>query len=320
VRGRKAFNLPGVIWYVLGASFILFILAWLSILLTKTFLFYLPSRYTRVGLYLFLLMFVFLNIEDAIKEALNFVRRNPQKLVWLVVGIGILIVMLIIWYPSELATIKGFNMKWLLALAGILFTILGTFVFRRRLRAAPNFSMRKGTFSGRIFVGIMGLVLLVGWTIYAPVLLKISSLNPSQSERDLYDFITTLPKDALIAGTPCTLDSVPLFSKRQILFSCERYGKDDPVVFKALETYYTDDHEVLIGFCNDYDIDYLVVDSETYSTEYFLQGRLFFEPHNQKLLTEIGDRTQFILGRVPDEKKLFQADNYFVVPCDIAKW
>ena len=43
---------------------------------------------------------------------------------------------------------------------------------------------------------------------------------------------------------------------------------------------------------------------------------MFFKPYNQELLADIGDRDQFVLAEVPDEKKIFQAENLFVVRCD----
>ena len=60
----------------------------------------------------------------------------------------------------------------------------------------------------------------------------------------------------------------------------------------------------------------LVVNSEAYTDDYVRQGQMFFKPYNQELLAEIGDRDQFVLVEVPDEEKLFQAENLFVVRCD----
>jgi len=315
VRGRKAFNLPEVIWCMLGASFIFFILAWLGILFTNSFIFYLPSRYTRVVLFLFLFMFIFLNLMDFMQESSRLIRLNPQKQRWLIVAGEIVILGIIVFYPLEWAMIKGLNVKWLLIFAGISLGILSLFV-KNTSRPVPDVSRVGHSFAGRILIGVTALALLLGWLIYAPVLQKISSLDPSETERSLYSFINTLPKDVLIAGTPCTLNSVPLFAKRQILFSCERYDKEDPIVLNALEAYYTDDREVLIDFCRTHNIDYLVVDSETYSTEYLQQGHLFYEPYNQRSLVDIGDRDQFVLAEVPDEDKVFQTENYFVMLCD----
>ncbi|HRV93991.1 MAG TPA: hypothetical protein P5526_17665, partial [Anaerolineae bacterium] len=126
VRGRRAFDLPRIIYYLLLASIITFVISWLAILLTNSFLLYLPSRYTRIGLSLFLMVFVFFNSEDFLKEAAFAIQRHQHKLIWLYVGVETFILSLIILYPSNDTGFLGFNMKWLLASAALVFGILGT--------------------------------------------------------------------------------------------------------------------------------------------------------------------------------------------------
>jgi len=318
VHGRKAFNLPATVWYTLLATLILFVMAWLAIGFTGSAgLLYFPSRYTRVGLFLFSLMFVCLNLEGFLKEAPLMLRNKPRQLIWLIAGIEIFIVVLVVGYPSEWATVRGFNMKWLLIVAGALCGILGFLIYRMPQRSAPNrvTSKTRPSFAFRIMITASGLIFLLGWAVYAPIFTEVSYLNPPPSQRALFQFLQTLPKDTLIAGTPCALDSVPLFARRTALFSCE-FEKSSSVIPEALSAYYTDDPEVIIDFCRTYQIDYLVVDSEAYTSEYVQRGQMFFKPYNHQLLTRIGDRDQFVLAEVPNEEKLFQAENYFVVRCD----
>jgi hypothetical protein len=104
VRGRKALNLPATVWYMLWATLILFVMAWLAIWVTgSTKLLYWPSRYTRVGLFLFFLMFVGFNLEYFLQEAPLMIRNRPRQLIWLIVGIEIFIIALAIAYPTEWA-------------------------------------------------------------------------------------------------------------------------------------------------------------------------------------------------------------------------
>jgi hypothetical protein len=221
-RGRRALDLPFEIWCLLWASIIMFVMAWLTVWLTGSFLLYLPSRYTRVGLFLFLLMFVGFNIVDAIKEAPALFQNNPRRLIWLVGGIELLVGGLIFLYPSKWTTISGLNMKWLLALAGLAFGLLGVAIIREPPRSTPSAARVSRTYGGRLFIGVVAAFCLSGWAAYAPLLTEVSYLNPPQPERELLRFLETLPKDALIAGTPCALNSVTLFAKREILFSCEQ--------------------------------------------------------------------------------------------------
>jgi hypothetical protein len=53
-------------------------------------------------------------------------------------------------------------------------------------------------------------------------------------------------------------------------------------------------------------VDYMVVDSQTYSEEYLATGRVFIEPYNQELLPQLISRDMFILNQVPDESKVLQ--------------
>lgn len=316
VRGRRAFDLPGAIWCMLWASLGVFVLAWATALLTGSFLLYLPSRYTRVGLFLFLFMFVFLNSVAFIKEAPALIRRNPRRLIWLIAGIELLVLGLVFFYPSDRAMISGFNLKWLLALVGLAFGALGVAVVRKAPASTANVYGVGRTFAGRVLGGVAVVFCLSGWAVYAPLLTEVNYLNPPQEERELLRFLETLPKDAILAGTPCALDSVPLFARRQILFSCEQPRRDGIVIREALKAYYTDDRHVLVDFCQAYSIDYLVVDLGTYSREYLTQEKVFWEPYNQELLARIVDQGSFVLADVPGEIKVFQNENFFVVPCD----
>jgi hypothetical protein len=318
VRGPNAFELLDIIWRLLWASLLLFVMAWLIFLITGDFLFHLPSRYTRVGLHLFLLIFVGLNLADFIKEAPTLIRENPKRLVWLIAGIEGVIVALILWYPSNWATISGFNMKWLLAVTGLVFGILGVMLFKQPppLTAAP-LQLTK-TLPGKILIGTAIALGLSGWAIYTPLLTEVSYLNPLPAERALLKFIRTLPKDALIAGSPCALDSVQLFARRQVLFSCEAKGSEE-IMRQALKAYYTDAPRDITDFCQTYHIDYLVVDTNTYTKDYLSQGWIFYEPYNRELLPYVAAQDAFVLAQMPDNQKLFQAENYFVASCDLFK-
>jgi hypothetical protein len=154
------------------------------------------------------------------------------------------------------------------------------------------------------------------WMAYALPISEQTYLNPSQSERRLLKFLGALPADVTLAGTPCVLDNVPLFAKRQVLFSCEQPSDDTELTSRALATYYADDEQIIRDFCQSYEIDYLVIDLDTYSDEYLSAGHLFFEPYNQELLPVVKSRESFVLQQVPDDAMVFREENLYVVPCN----
>ncbi|MBN1991846.1 MAG: hypothetical protein JW953_04030 [Anaerolineae bacterium] len=326
VRGGQAFDLPRIIWCMLGAALLMFVLSWLVIWLLGSNFLYWPSRYTRIGLFLFLLMFVFLNMIDAVKEAPTLIRRHPQRLIWLIAGIEMLVLGLAVWYPSEWTMIGRFNMKWLLVPAGLACGILGIAVIRKSQRSTANVtglgqsrtieSGLRQTFAGQILMGAGSALFLFGWAVYAPIFTEVSYLNPAPHERALFEFLETLPKDVLIAGTPYALDSVPLFAKRKILFSCEQSG-EATIVREALAAYYTANPQTLVDFCHTRQVDYLVIDRKTYAKAYLQQGQIFYEPYNQALMARISSQDTFILAAIPENDKLFQTENLFIVACEI---
>lgn len=232
------------------------------------------------------------------------------------VGIELLALALILLYPSDRTLFIGVNMKWLLAPASLVFGVLGVMIVRKPLPSTPDVPRPRQMSVSRPLLGVVIVICLGAWAAYAPIISDSSFLNPLQAERELLRFLETLSKDVLLAGTPCVLDNVPLFAKRQILFSCEEISEDTALVYEALDIYYVDDKQVVIDFCQAHGVDYLVIDLQVYSEEYLATEKIFFEPYHQELLPQLVDRDPFVLAQVPDESKVFQSENLFVVPCN----
>ena len=316
VRGRVAFKLPRLVWVMLAATILMFTAAWLVVLVIDKFLLYLPSRYTRVGLFLFLFLFFGLNAIDFVKDGTELLSRNLHRLVWLVAGIGLVILGLLLFYPSESATIRGLNMKWLLGLTGLLFGVLSVAILRRPPTSTVH--TKRSIQLSPLTKGVSGLVIavcVIGWLTYASILTEASYLNPPPEERALLQFLKTLPEDSFIGGSPCILDSVELFSERSVVFSCER-TRGGHIIDVGLSAYYASDRQTVTDFCQEYGIDYLVIDLSTFSDEYLEDGRVYFEPYNRALLTTVAHQERFVLTQAPDEAKLFKVGKIYVTSCN----
>jgi hypothetical protein len=314
VRGQRTISPPREIACMLWASLTLFLLAWAAAFVTDSFLLYKPSRYTRASLFLFSLMFVLLNVRGSADSAIALIRHNRHKLIWLIGTVEIIVLALIILYPSNRTEFIGVNMKWLLAPASLLLGVLGALSLGRSRPALSRVRPRQTT-AGRVFLGVAVGFALIGWGAYARAISERSGLDPPADERKMLAFLETLPEDILIAGTPCALNNVPLFAKRQILFSCEQMSQDGDLMREALNAYYAQKMQVVLGFCQAHDVDYLVVNRQTYTEEYLDAGWIFFEPYNQELLPCIKSREGFALAQVPEDAKVFQSGDYFVMPC-----
>jgi hypothetical protein len=312
IRPRRALDLPAEAWCMLCASFVTYGAAWVGIWLTNSFLLHLPSRYTRVGLFLFLLVFVCLNLRDAVREAIAMMQRNRRGLTLLIATIEGLSLTFVLLYPSDRTMLMGVNMKWLLVPASLLLGVFGVIIVKRP-RPGLSHPSKLAKWLGRVFIGLVMALFFAGWGAHARS--AITFLNPSAAERKLLEFVETLPEDVLLAGTPCALDNVPLFAKRQILFGCEKISADTSLMHDALRAYYAESNQVVVDFCQERSIDYLVVDLRTYSDDYLSAEWVFYEPLNQVLLSHIAGQDAFALAHVPDTIKMFQLEHYYVVAC-----
>lgn len=315
VRGRRAFDLPPEIWSVLGGGVVSYALSWAGILITSSFFLYMPSRFSRMTLFLFIMMFVLLNGEGFFREALVSVRLGRSKLIWLVVGFEIVALGLVLFYPAERSTLNGLNLKWILAPAALLLGVLSVVALRRPAARSPNLSRALRSPASKVLMGGIALFGLIGWLIYAREVDESSLLDPHPDERAMLAFLETLPKDVLLAGTPRALDNVPLLSGRQILFSREQIAHDDALTRTALEAYYSDDPQTVLDFCDSYGVDFLVVHREAYSDAYIEEGKIFYAPYNDPLLDYIADQDGFVLEEAAETANIFESGPYRVIPC-----
>jgi hypothetical protein len=315
VRGKQLFDFPTEIWSMLGSSLVLFILDWVGVYLTDSFLLYLPSRYTRVGLFLFFFLIVSLNLKSGIEQGVRLISHDSRKLLGLIGVIEVLVWGFVLILPPERSTVGTFDVRWLLVLTSLLLMLLGGLSARSSSHSLASISQLGESIVGRVFIASIVVAGLLGWGLWARAVSSSAVLDPPPERRDLFKFLRTLPKDILLAGTPCALDGVPLFAKRQILFSCETMVKNEKLMREALKVYYAEDTQRIIDFCQAHGVDYLVIDFQTYTEEYLDAGWAFFEPYNQELLPIVRSRDTFALAQVPDEAKVFQSEEVFVVPC-----
>ena len=323
IRGRRAFNLPYEIWSVFIASLILFLAAWMAAAITNSFIIYLPSRYSRVGLFIFFWGFISFNIEASFRIGVEKLFKKRTILAGLLLGIEVIILLILIFHPSDRTTINGFNLKWLISFGGIILAISGLIVIKKPIlsdkeaREIPDPRGNRAIKGLVLFVSFSSLLILLYFlSIYARLVSETSFLNPTLQERELISYIETLPKDTLIAGSPCSLDNIPLFAKRQILFSCELDSDNAELILRALHAYYSDDISQVIELCKMYEIDYLVIEPGVYTDEYLSKGWIYFEPFNQQMETTLLSRNNFVMENIPESNETFQNEKYFVVPCN----
>lgn len=318
VRRKRLHPMPGSFQLLLLSSFVMFVLAWLGILLTSSWILYLPSRYTQFTLFLWLVVFVFANIGPALEDLAKALQRHKQRLLHIAIPILILAVTAVVAtadleLPPTTASLLWPAMRVALILLALLALPLLWLSSRRTGVKAPSDTDPKAL--RRIWI-VLGLMLL----LLAPYYIRLTGPpmhRPSDEDLALFDYLNTLPQDVMIAGDPCSLDDVHYYARRNTLASCWDPGADRElaILVEQLDAYYAEDSEQLLDFCREYGVDYLVVNESTTSAAFVREGEIIYEPANTQLLSRVQGRNDFVLAQIPQDKRLFQSGDKFVVTC-----
>ena len=319
IVGFDALKLNKEIWYFLVSSLIMFALAWFAILRLSAFALYFPSRYTSIGLPFFLLLFISANFGYAVKRL--FLTKNALLLFFSGIVISFVAVLFSpefiashlsidgILEPSTIHTIR--NMRPVAASIGIIMVLLG--ICMMVLSKTGKLSFNPASVHNPLLV----LFVLVISIIYIPGIKAVGVISPSSAERELYQFLSTLPKDSYIAGHPDDMENIPIFAKRKVFQSSELlFFADEKRIFDLFAAYYGNSVEEIQDFCNRYEVDYWVVNGKYFCKEHLSKGRLFYEPYNEFIIEKTKGKGRFVLNDIVENRKLFEVANLFVVESD----
>ncbi len=113
-------------------------------------------------------------------------------------------------------------------------------------------------------------------------------LKDYSAYRALYDALASTPKDALIAGHPNVMDTIPTFARRRAFATYELahpwsrgyWARLNPRLHDLFQAYYAADPQVVVDFCRKYGIAFLIVDDRHFSPA-FLKGGDFLFPYDK---------------------------------------
>jgi len=297
------------------ASMICFAAAWIAYLLTSAFLIYFPSRYTRVSIGLALMIFVVVNTPSTVKESIRIFRhKSPLSIalfMTMVVAISLAGKALIAKHGLGLyvGITDGFQ-EWLLSIGFALF--VGSIIARWIGRVRPDVrdgSINRKVVLGYVAIAAIGLPMIAHYGGYS-----YKRVDPNQLA--LFRFLESLPKDAIIGGDLCTLSSVPLMVKRQVIQSCEHLSSSlDDAALENLRAYYAETIQHVEEFCTSEGVDYSVVQPNDYRRFRSGEKPFIFEPYNSIVLQEIGSRNYFALEKIPEAIVVYQDSTYVVMRC-----
>lgn len=142
------------------------------------------------------------------------------------------------------------------------------------------------------FLAVLALVGAAGlgvWRLYNVGLMDYSVYQP------VYAALAATPKDVVIAGHPNLMDNVPTFARRRALvtyklahpWSQGYWRQIEPRLHDLFAAYYASDPQVVIDFCRQYQVSFLVVDDRHFSRD-FLAGGRFFVPMDRHVPQHFG--------------------------------
>ncbi|MBI2485370.1 MAG: hypothetical protein HYW01_00105 [Deltaproteobacteria bacterium] len=152
---------------------------------------------------------------------------------------------------------------------------------------------------------------------------KVSSSATNENRVELYKFISTLPKDVLIAGYPNDMDGVPLLSKRKVLVNMELalpyysnyYSEIRKRTFDLFTAYYSNNPSEIMVFCKKYGVDYIVVNKNHFDWK-FLNEKIYYSPFGEYAKSLVEKNKSFVLNDMVDSKKVFKKGTYSVISCN----
>jgi len=166
---------------------------------------------------------------------------------------------------------------------------------------------------------------LILFLIYMPF------IAPNENECEygsLYDTIESLPKDALISGTPADksgLKCIPILSKRKVITAnCfteessmfKEWNKvEREINYDTFKAYYSKEQKEIINYCNKYGITHIILSNYTFSEEYLNKDFLYYQPYNN-YIKNITKSRDFYFKKIYEDGQLFEGGKVSLIKCD----
>ncbi len=172
--------------------------------------------------------------------------------------------------------------------------------------------------------GTLAVILLLYVWAQAELIVKVDTqvVALDRTQREMLEFLGSLPKDVLVAAYPLDADNIPLVSLRRVLANKELslpyqlgyYKQVRERILDFFQAYYATQWEEIEQFVRKYGIAALVV-NKTHFTPSFFQGRIYFEPFQSFAKQKVGkaEKEGFALLAPPTDKVCFQNSGFLVL-------
>jgi len=142
----------------------------------------------------------------------------------------------------------------------------------------------------------------------------------------LTEYLSTLPKDTMIAGHPTDMDWIPIFARRKVLVSDEMslpfyvtyYGEITRRTYDLFDAYYATAPEQLDAFARKHGVDYLVVNLGHFAPDYLARKNFYYRPFNEFIVALISRNLSggFAVLRYPLDRITFISGSIMVIRLD----
>jgi hypothetical protein len=247
-------------------------------------------------------------------------RRIPPA-AWAMLLVGVVIWAAMRAFPSELMFglyLPNRHARWAIGAFGVLALAAAASVTIDQ--ATRRFWASAGDDTKRLRLSISVLVPVVVMAALAPHALSVWRQPVDSDLENVYRFIATLPKDALVAAHPDLADFVPVRSRRSVLTSTEismawmegYYRLMKPRVEASLRAAYATRIEEVDCQLAPSGVDVMLTGPSVWTkTDYFA-------PFDELVgdLVERGRRQGFALQHPPNDRVLFRSGEYYVIRVD----
>ena len=150
-------------------------------------------------------------------------------------------------------------------------------------------------------------------------------LYDATGDGPLYQFLETLPADAVIASHPDLSDFIPTFSRRKVFVNFELSSPFFATYWQTIadrtrslfDAYYAGTRQEAFDFCERNNVDFLIVRARDFDPRYLSTHRIYFEPFDQYVrgrLAAGGD--DYALTQIEPHEMAFRYGDTFVISRD----
>ncbi|UCG23064.1 MAG: hypothetical protein JSW55_12965 [Chloroflexota bacterium] len=322
---RRQRIFPKPLKQLLIAAVACFIAAWAAIILASNLTLYYPSRYLRATLPIVLIIVTVTNLEQALMSArVRLKSLTPSLRITVALVLAVWTVGLALLSRQELSpfftSIPDRNVEWLLIIASAFAVGALMLVIFGSIRAGDE---SWSTSWSRQLVTVLVVCLLAGAGVFYVTGRDAGHgfLPISTSQLEYLDFVQTLSKDSKLASGSCVLDNIPMFARRQALWTCENISASKQVmIVDTLKAYYAASLDSVLNFCRQYEVDYVVVSKEAFEESQVKVGDYPFGAYRAFLTAEADPLASHVLGDVPDSMRVYEDEDVIVVQCELGNF